>query len=59
MQPDFHAQSDHFVDIVPSNVPSKGRRDLKQAWHEMQSFSITLALDFFGTFRDKSSQKLL
>lgn len=33
MQSDFHAQSDNFVDIVPNNALSKGRRDLKQAWH--------------------------
>lgn len=32
MQHDFHARSDHFVDTVPNNDLSKGRRDLKQAW---------------------------
>lgn len=61
MQSDFHAQSDHFVDIVPNNVLSKGRRNLKQAWHwnAVIFYYIGTRSFYVGAFRDASYQKLL
>lgn len=61
MGPDFHAQSDHFVDIVPNNVLSKGRRGLKKAWQWNAAifYYIGTRPFYFGAFRDTSYQKLL
>lgn len=61
MQPDFHAQSHHFVDIVPNNILSKGRTDLKSAWqwNAVIFYYFGTGPFYFGAFGDVSYQTIL